>query len=94
MAARSRWLLAALSCLLSANAYAVDPPAKAGEILITELLAEPKQVADYYGEWFELVNVSGRTLDLNGVSIRDKDGEEIQINTLSLIHISEPTRPY
>ena len=81
MAARPRWLLAALSCLLSANAYAVDPPAKAGEILVTELLAEPKQVADYYGEWFELVNVSGRTLDLNGVSIRDKDGEEIQINT-------------
>lgn len=44
----------------------VDPPA-VGEILITEFMANPKQVTDAAGEWFELY--ADADFDLNGLEL-------------------------
>ncbi len=49
------------------------PPAALGEITITEVLAEPISVPDYYGDWFEIYNNSGHLLDLNGLVITSDD---------------------
>jgi hypothetical protein len=51
----------------------------AGDLRVTELMARPAAVGDANGEWFELVNVSGRALDLAGLTVRDDGGETVTI---------------
>lgn len=43
----------------------------AGDLVITELMANPASVSDSNGEWFEIYNRSGTTLDLEGLVMRD-----------------------
>lgn len=43
----------------------------AGDVVITEFLADPGAVDDASGEWVELTNVSGVDLDLSGCSLSD-----------------------
>tara|TARA_B110000914_G_C15475840_1_gene453058 strand:- start:775 stop:1587 length:813 start_codon:yes stop_codon:yes gene_type:complete len=45
-------------------------------VVITEIMINPASVSDSYGEWFELVNVSENSIDLNGWII--KDGQDNQ----------------
>ncbi|HOX42598.1 MAG TPA: lamin tail domain-containing protein [Myxococcota bacterium] len=61
-------------CRVDACASAFAPPA-AGELLVNEFLANPGAAGDADGEWVELLNVSGRTLELSGVVLRD-DGTQ------------------
>lgn len=60
------------SCLLSVlavmNAQASIAP---GDLVITELMANPASVSDTLGEWFEVYNRSGSALDLSGLTISD-----------------------
>lgn len=44
---------------------------KPGDLLISEFMADPDQVNDAQGEWFEVFNASGQTLDLNGLRLHD-----------------------
>ncbi len=47
-----------------------------GELIITEVMANPGNVSDPAGEWFEVLNVSGRSLWLNGLVIQSSlDGD-------------------
>ncbi len=48
-------------------------PDEAGEVLITEFMADPVDVADSLGEWVELTNFSGEELDLGGCKLQDDD---------------------
>jgi len=48
-------------------------PDEAGEVLITEFMADPMDVADNQGEWVELTNLSGEQLDLTGCVLQDDD---------------------
>lgn len=75
------WPAALLALLAVGPAWAVDPPGQVGDLLITELMTEPTVVPDYYGEWFELYNNSGKLLDLGGLVIQDDDGEELTISS-------------
>lgn len=43
----------------------------AGEVVISEFLADPGAVEDAGGEWVELANVSGEDLDLSGCALAD-----------------------
>lgn len=56
-----------LACHGSAGFAAIAP----GDLVITELMANPASVSDAQGEWFEIYNRSGATLDLDGLVIRD-----------------------
>ena len=47
------------------------PAPGVGELVITEILANPLSVSDAAGEWFEVCNVSGKALSLAGVQIGD-----------------------
>jgi hypothetical protein len=49
-----------------------DPvPPNMGDLIFTEALLDAKAVSDTQGEWVELSNLKGHTLDLTGISIRD-----------------------
>ena len=41
-----------------------------GEIIINEIMMDPAGVADTSGEWFELYNVTGKQLDIEGLVVR------------------------
>lgn len=42
-----------------------------GEILITEFMSNPSAVSDTKGEWVEIMNISDKSLLLNGLTISD-----------------------
>ncbi len=52
---------------LSLSAASVVP----GDIIISEVMANPEAVSDSNGEWFEVHNLTGNTLDLNGITLSD-----------------------
>ncbi len=51
-----------------------------GDIIVTEFMANPTQISDSNGEWFELYNTSSSAIDLNGWEFRDNNAtEEISV---------------
>lgn len=46
-----------------------------GELVITEVMANPDAVSDSDGEWFELKNISGAAIDLNGLQMGFDDAD-------------------
>lgn len=52
-----------------------DHSVNAGDLVITEFLADPTTVGDDLGEYFEVYNTTNRTLHLNGLTIADNDGD-------------------
>ena len=57
-------------CAFLSVALAADSPEDVGDLVISEFMAEPQEVPNYTGEWFELYNASGTELDLNGLVVR------------------------
>ena len=55
-------------------ALAADAPSRQGDLTITEFMAEPQEVPNYTGEWFEIYNASGKDLDLNGLRVSGTGG--------------------
>ncbi len=54
-----------------------------GDILITEVMYNPKSMSDAYGEWMELYNNSEKEINLNGLVIRrGSDLEQISSDVL------------
>ncbi|HEX7477537.1 MAG TPA: lamin tail domain-containing protein [Polyangiales bacterium] len=47
------------------------PVARAGELVITELMIDPEKSSDSTGEWFELYNRTGRELALRNCELTD-----------------------
>ena len=52
-------------------------------IVISEIMANPASVSDSYGEWFEIVNISQSSVDLNGWVIEDDQDNQHTINNLN-----------
>lgn len=55
-------------------------PAQAGDLVITELMANPALVADAEGEWFEVAVLAN--VDLNGLQLFNNDGMGMPSATL------------
>ncbi|MEC7985800.1 MAG: lamin tail domain-containing protein [Myxococcota bacterium] len=51
------------------DADPIEP--RVGDIIFTEIMLDPSQVSDRTGEWLEMKNLSGYTLDLSGFALRD-----------------------
>ena len=49
-----------------------------GDLLITEIMANPAAVSDSNGEWFEIFNTSSNAINLNGLIIKD-NGSNLHI---------------
>ncbi len=52
---------------------------KAGDLVITEILADSMAVPDETGEWFEVQNRTGKAVDLRGLKIEDKTAKAHEI---------------
>ncbi|HHO50831.1 MAG TPA: lamin tail domain-containing protein, partial [Deltaproteobacteria bacterium] len=50
-----------------------------GDLVINEIIQNPAAVADGNGEWFEVYNASGQTVDLEGLIVRDDGGESFTV---------------
>jgi len=72
-------LVFALCCPLSASYAAIRAP-ESGELLISEIMANPSAVSDTVGEWFELFNPTGDSLILNNLVLSDNGSNSHQIN--------------
>ncbi len=51
-----------------------------GDLLISEVMANPSAVSDTNGEWFEIFNASANSIDINGLTISDDGSNSHQIN--------------
>ena len=51
-----------------------------GDLLISEVMANPSAVSDTNGEWFELFNASSSTINLNGMTLSDDNSNSHQID--------------
>jgi hypothetical protein len=52
-----------------------------GDLLISEIMVNPLNVADNLGEWFEVRNASDRTIFLDGLVIQSGTGESHEIRS-------------
>ena len=50
------------------------------ELYITEVMANPSQVSDSNGEWFEIYNPTNEIFDLNGITLSDNGSNSHLIN--------------
>ena len=59
-----------------------------GDLVITEIMTNPRAVADPKGEWVELQNQSGRTLYLDGLTLRSDGEAEEKISPDHLLELA------
>jgi cysteine-rich repeat protein len=52
------------------------PDLKPGDLVVTEIMANPKAVQDAVGEWFEVWNATDAEVKLEGLVIKDKGNEK------------------
>jgi len=58
-----------------------------GDVIITEIMKDPKMIADLSGEWFEIRNMTGSTINLQGWIIADKGTDTHTINNGGTLNI-------
>jgi len=75
---RTLWivLLVLAWAILAAPVWAAAP----GDVVITEIMQNPDAVSDTYGEWTELYNRTGSSIDIDGWTIGDGESEEHTID--------------
>jgi hypothetical protein len=56
-----------------------------GDLLITEIMADPASLSDTQGEWFEIYNNTNHTIDLHHLVIRKNNTEQHIINSSVLL---------
>ena len=77
---------ARLGSLIFLLAFATAAPAvTVGDLLISEIMANPAAVSDSRGEWFELYNPTGEAINLHGITLGDDGGDRHRIETDLLI---------
>jgi hypothetical protein len=62
------------SCAAGACVGAAQPPA-AGAVIFDEIMRRPAAVADFFGEWVEVTNLSDAPVNLDGCAIHDDDSD-------------------
>ncbi len=60
-------LVFTISNPLKLSAASISP----GDLIISEVMANPVAVSDTSGEWFEIHNLTGNSLDLDGITLSD-----------------------
>ena len=66
-----------ICCVVNSSHSATIQP---GDLLISEVMANPSSVSDSNGEWFELFNASAISIDINGLTISDDGSNSHHIN--------------
>lgn|GEM_PF-472999 len=73
------------ACIGGACSSTGTPPPSPGDLVITEYMKDPDTVTDTNGEWFELFNVSGVEVTLEGCIIRDNGSNTHTIGSEVLV---------
>lgn len=60
-------------------------PSVAGEVIFSEVMQNPNALPDTMGEFFEVYNTTGQTLDLNGCTISDTNNDSHIVATPVLV---------
>ncbi len=63
----------------TADTGGVEGGPAAGELIITEFMADPVDVADSLGEWIEISNLSGEPRSLDGCTLVDDDANSFPL---------------
>lgn len=58
----------------------IGKPVAPGDLMISELMVNPVGLSDLAGEWIELRNLSGVTLDLSSCVLSDDDGDAASLS--------------
>ena len=58
-------------------------------LVINEIMQNPVAVSDAAGEWIEITNISNEDISLNGLILRDIDGEEHVISDNDLVVVPD-----
>ncbi|MEE8058734.1 MAG: lamin tail domain-containing protein [Pseudomonadales bacterium] len=69
-------LLLSLSHYSSFVSAAIVP----GDLLLTEVMANPAAVSDTNGEWFEVLNTTNSSIDIDGLVLRDNGSNQHTVN--------------
>jgi hypothetical protein len=78
--------IAHLGILLTLGIFAGNGHAVSiGDLLITEIMVNPKALPDSRGEWFELYNPTDQEVNLEGISIGDDNGGDHRFESDLLI---------
>lgn len=72
--------LAALSILIPVVSVNAGDDADPGDIVINEFMADPNAVNDTDGEWVEIANTTGSTININGWTLQDDGSDSHTIN--------------
>lgn len=83
---RSFALFFTVLCTFIQSPISLGMPIK-GDLLITEVMANPSQVTDGNGEWFEIINTSSAAIDLNGLVVKDRASNHFTVNASSPLFI-------
>lgn len=62
------------------SVYTIDELGR-GELVISEIMRRPTQVPDRFGEYFEIRNNKGDSIDLEGLVVSDDSGQSFTIDT-------------
>jgi len=75
-------LRACFGVLLASSIYLPSThAATVSDLFITEVMADPSQVSDGNGEWFELFNPTAEAIDLEGIILSDNGSNNHTITT-------------
>jgi hypothetical protein len=61
-----------------------------GDIVITEIMKDPTFVTDTHGEWFELMNITNRPINIAGWKITDLGSNAHTINNNGQLLVMQP----
>ena len=53
----------------------------AGAVVVTEIMPNPSAVGDTVGEWFEVVNTTGLSVNLHGATVSDAAGDAFTVGS-------------
>ncbi len=79
----------ALACAVPGSSMLAAANLQPGDLVVSEVLANPGAVADSAGEWFEIYNRSANPFDLSGLVLRDAGSNAHTIETPLLIRAGD-----
>lgn len=77
-----------LTALISSTFTLNTQAASVSDLLITEIMANPMQVSDSNGEWFELFNPTSSPINLQGLTLSDDTSNEHTVSADSPLWVA------
>jgi hypothetical protein len=66
------------------------PAVGPGDLVISEILANPDAVADTYGEWIEIYNSTSAPIDLQGLVFRHEANDPVAVHVIGASVVAPP----